>query len=113
MAKHNCFVTSKEFTTAEMKARMAACPACQKTAAMIEKLTIKPWKDGDKRCHCTHCDWCNQLFPTEHIAAHRAECPEEPGRKDDLIDSLQARVRELEARVERAESRGMATEEYD
>jgi hypothetical protein len=92
---------------------MAACPACRKIEAMIAQLKLKPWKDGDPRCHCTHCDWCKLLFRTEDIAEHRKECPEEPRRKDALIEQLQACVAELEARVERAESRGMATEEYD
>lgn len=35
----------------------------------------KPWRDGDERCHCTHCDWCGRLYRTADIWRHREVCP--------------------------------------
>lgn len=35
---------------------------------------IKPWRDGDGRCHCTHCDLCGDLYRTSDISKHEIEC---------------------------------------
>lgn len=34
-----------------------------------------PWQDGDPRCHCTHCEACGRLYPTDYIRQHRDACP--------------------------------------
>jgi hypothetical protein len=34
---------------------------------------VVPWKDGDARCHCTHCDCCGFLFRTEDLGQHQRE----------------------------------------
>lgn len=47
------------------------------TRAAIANLpgkTVKPWRTGDTRCHCSHCDLCHDCFPTERLSAHQAEC---------------------------------------
>lgn len=36
--------------------------------------TVQPWKDGDPRCHCTHCSLCGALYRTEDIGKHIDEC---------------------------------------
>lgn len=35
----------------------------------------KPWRDGDERCHCSHCSACGRLYRTADIARHREICP--------------------------------------
>ena len=42
--------------------------------AALPGKTVKPWGDGDKPCHCTHCDLCGLLFRTLDIATHVNEC---------------------------------------
>ena len=34
---------------------------------------VKPWRDGDPRCHCTHCQCCGWLFPSVEIEQHLKE----------------------------------------
>lgn len=40
----------------------------------------RPWRDGDPRVHCTHCNACHDLYPTADIARHREVCPVERAR---------------------------------
>ena len=34
---------------------------------------VDRWRDGDARCHCTHCDACGLLFRTEDLATHQRQ----------------------------------------
>lgn len=57
--------------------RTRAPPAADDLIAALAALPVdgpRPWRDGDPRCHCTHCDGCGRLFRTEDIAAHRSRC---------------------------------------
>lgn len=42
--------------------------------AALPGKTLRPWKDGDARCHCTHCALCGEAYRTEDIAQHEDEC---------------------------------------
>ncbi len=42
--------------------------------ASLPGKTVERWKDGDKPCHCTHCDLCGVLYRTDDIGTHEAEC---------------------------------------
>jgi hypothetical protein len=35
---------------------------------------VKPWKDGDPRMECAHCDGCGDIFPFNLVGEHRAGC---------------------------------------
>lgn len=61
--------------------------------------TVQPWRDGDERCHCTHCDLCGDLYPTSVHSQHVTEC--NAALLKALTDA--ARIAELEAALARAE----------
>ena len=67
-------------TPADLAAHVALLPEGEQIAllvALVKPLTAKgpaPWRDGDKRCHCTHCDYCGRLFRSAEIGAHRDVC---------------------------------------
>lgn len=48
----------------EVRAAIAALPG----------KTVQPWKDGDQRCHCSHCALCGDCYPTEVLNEHEQEC---------------------------------------
>lgn len=54
--------------------------------AALPGKTLRPWKDGDARCHCTHCALCGELYRTEDIAKHEDEC------QAALLEALETRV---------------------
>lgn len=52
-------------------------PTLDEVSAAIAALpgkTILPWRDGDERCHCSHCELCGDLFRTSEYTQHTAEC---------------------------------------
>lgn len=65
------------------------------------------WKDGDERCHCTHCEACGVMFRTVDIPAHRLECWAEHARAD-----LVAAVAEIE-RLRQVASGVLEIHEHD
>lgn len=42
--------------------------------ASLPGKTVKPWRDGDARCHCSHCDLCGDCYPTNVLHDHEQEC---------------------------------------
>ncbi len=48
--------------------------ATRAAIAALPGKTLQPWKDGDERCHCTHCDLCGELYRTVDIGTHETEC---------------------------------------
>lgn len=43
-------------------------------ALLADAGRVKPWKDGDARCHCSHCPGCGDIFPTSAIGMHQPAC---------------------------------------
>ena len=44
----------------------------QRIAALAD--AVSPWRDGDERCHCTHCSSCGSLFRTQDVYTHQKHC---------------------------------------
>lgn len=64
--------------------------------AALPGKTVQPWRDGDARCHCTHCDLCGDIFATEVFSRHEDEC--QAALLKALADAK--RVAELEERID-------------
>jgi hypothetical protein len=67
-------------TAADVIAHVNAMPAEEAWPLLVAMVKARdagprPWRDGDPRCHCTHCDSCWRLYRTEDINAHRNVCP--------------------------------------
>lgn len=79
------------FATADdITAHVVALPPDERLSQLRAIITAcspgepRPWRDGDERCHCTHCNGCGRLYRSADIEAHRDVC---------LIRQLAQRVR--------------------
>jgi hypothetical protein len=65
---------SRPATAADLRAWLHAHPA-EILALFGGDDGPRSWRDGDPRCHCTHCDDCGRLYRTVDHREHLTHCP--------------------------------------